>query len=231
MSAMKSLLFGLSFFVGISYNVLSQVKSPDINVIKNTLKNYDIEVLTPKKVTLSDNKDYFLDKDFYFKAVVDTNNFKTSLFNSVYVLSSSYPDSTIEQLTKTNQGSLFLKYDSTLISEALSSSIYNKFMEKQTTTSEHTKPLFLDDIIANYPNPFNSSTRIVMKIPYESDVNLLFFNILGQKVFESNEEHLSKGMHSKNFEFNLSSGNYFLILEGKNGKERYISTKKMLNIK
>jgi hypothetical protein len=56
-------------------------------------------------------------------------------------------------------------------------------------------PTFIDDrsdtkypktltLSQNYPNPFNSSTSIEFSLPYEADVALSVYNILGQTVYE-----------------------------------------------
>ncbi len=37
-------------------------------------------------------------------------------------------------------------------------------------------------VVANYPNPFNPSTNINIKIPYSGNLKVELFNILGEKV-------------------------------------------------
>ncbi|MBU1202013.1 MAG: T9SS type A sorting domain-containing protein [Nanoarchaeota archaeon] len=230
MSLSNKLLIGVFVFFGINSGVMSQVRTPNVEMVRNTLKNYRVDVLTPKKVKLNDGKEYFLNKDFFFKAVVDTNSFKTPFTDGVYLLSTTYADSTANKLSRDNKGSLFIRYDSTLISEALASSIYEKFMGRKGVLSGRKK-VFLDDIIKNYPNPANSTTKLLMNIPYESDVSLSLFNVLGEKVFESYEGNLSKGVHLKVLDFNISSGAYLLLLEGKNGREEYLGVKKIVYVK
>ncbi|MBI1932843.1 MAG: T9SS type A sorting domain-containing protein, partial [Ignavibacteriales bacterium] len=85
----------------------------------------------------------------------------------------------------------------------------------------------------NYPNPFNPSTTIRFGLPEQSKVTLSVFNILGQKVFELNEQNLSAGSHSFNFDASsLSSGIYIYNINaiGVDGKN-FVSTKKMTLLK
>jgi len=51
-------------------------------------------------------------------------------------------------------------------------------------------------IIQNHPNPFNPSTRISFSIPNDSNIELLIYNIKGQKVKTLIEEQMPKGSHS-----------------------------------
>ena len=37
-------------------------------------------------------------------------------------------------------------------------------------------------VLPNYPNPFNSSTRIFCQLPQKTNVELALYNLLGQKV-------------------------------------------------
>ncbi|MEK7496807.1 MAG: T9SS type A sorting domain-containing protein [Patescibacteria group bacterium] len=66
----------------------------------------------------------------------------------------------------------------------------------------------------NYPNPFNPTTTIKFSLPKSSEVSLVVYNLLGQKVAVLlNQEKLSSGEHQKQFQsHNLSSGIYFYKL-------------------
>jgi len=50
--------------------------------------------------------------------------------------------------------------------------------------------------LLNYPNPFNSTTTISFSIPEESKVEILIYNIKGQKVKQLIYDELSAGQHS-----------------------------------
>jgi hypothetical protein len=70
-------------------------------------------------------------------------------------------------------------------------------------------------------------------LPYQSNVTLSVFNILGQKVFELTENNLASGEHS--FDFNasqLSSGIYVYRIHavGVNGNN-FVASKKMMLLK
>ncbi len=75
----------------------------------------------------------------------------------------------------------------------------------------------------NYPNPFNPSTTISFSIPKESKVDLIIYNIKGQKVKVLAASKFDKGNHSVIWDGNddtckpVSSGIYFykLIINGK----------------
>ena len=86
----------------------------------------------------------------------------------------------------------------------------------------------------NYPNPFNPSTRIRYSIPFESNVRITVFNILGEAVRE-----LTNGMHgvgTYEVSFNslgISSGVYFYSVAATSidGKQSFRETKKMIVMK
>jgi hypothetical protein len=86
----------------------------------------------------------------------------------------------------------------------------------------------------NYPNPFNPSTQIEYTLPYESNVRISVFNILGEKVREFMYDQKSAGTHSINFNANnLASGIYIYRMEAKSlsDTESFNSVKKMLLLK
>ena len=76
-------------------------------------------------------------------------------------------------------------------------------------------------LISVYPNPFNSSVNIVLDIPYESDVSLVVFDLLGREVTRISCGTLMPG--SKVLDWNASgipSGVYFVqVSNGTNRSE------------
>ncbi|MBU0560007.1 MAG: T9SS type A sorting domain-containing protein [Bacteroidetes bacterium] len=66
------------------------------------------------------------------------------------------------------------------------------------------------ELIGNYPNPFNPSTRIKYSIPNTSDVKLEVFNLIGEKIATLVNEVKQPGTYEVSFNAgNLSSGVYF----------------------
>lgn len=92
-------------------------------------------------------------------------------------------------------------------------------------------------ILSNYPNPFNSSTKIRFYIltdsqnPYKKEnVKLVIFDILGKEILTLKDDYLSTGNYEVEFDagkYGLSSGVYFAKLSCK-GK---FQTIKMVYIK
>ena len=86
----------------------------------------------------------------------------------------------------------------------------------------------------NYPNPFNPSTTIKYSLPYESNVKLIIYNILGEAVKELRNSKETAGYHKINFNAeNLSSGIYFYRISAKSidGKHQFESVKKLILLK
>lgn len=89
----------------------------------------------------------------------------------------------------------------------------------------------------NYPNPFNPSTKIRFAIPYESEVNITIFNILGQLINVIERRNLSPGIHevvwdgaNKNGDY-VSSGLYLYLFEAvalNKENKRYNKSSKMI---
>ena len=48
----------------------------------------------------------------------------------------------------------------------------------------------------NYPNPFNPSTSIQYQLPKCSDVKIVIFNLLGQKVYTLVDARMPAGYHN-----------------------------------
>ncbi|MBE0571411.1 MAG: T9SS type A sorting domain-containing protein [Ignavibacteriaceae bacterium] len=87
----------------------------------------------------------------------------------------------------------------------------------------------------NYPNPFNPSTKINFSLPFESNVRMSVFNILGQEVKVLVDSQVQPvGSYNLTFDArDLPSGIYFYrltassISEGRN----FVDVKKMMLIK
>jgi len=80
----------------------------------------------------------------------------------------------------------------------------------------------------NYPNPFNNQTNIRYDIPYRTNVKLVLYNILGQKVNTLLNETKDVGSHYYKLSSNgLPSGVYFLTINA----DKYFQTIKIILLK
>jgi hypothetical protein len=99
-----------------------------------------------------------------------------------------------------------------------------------TTDVENTSQLPVKyDLSQNYPNPFNPSTRINYSIPFEGNVTLKIYDILGREVrtLISNELK-SAGQYTINFDAsNLPTGIYLYRLQAGD----FVQVKKMMLLK
>jgi hypothetical protein len=103
-------------------------------------------------------------------------------------------------------------------------------LPKAVLTSVRDKVIVPDKFALeqNYPNPFNPTTTINVSLAKASDVKLVVYNLLGQKVATLADKHMEAGVY--NFKFDaaqFASGVYFYRLEA----GEYLSQKKMLLLK
>ena len=102
--------------------------------------------------------------------------------------------------------------------------------------------LSIDDVVStpknfmlhdNYPNPFNPTTQIRFDLPEASRVDLVIYNMLGQKIKSFNIQRVSAGYHSvtwnatNDFGAPVSAGIYLYQLQA----DGFIMTKKMILLK
>lgn len=84
------------------------------------------------------------------------------------------------------------------------------------------------ELLQNFPNPFNPSTKIEYRISDHSFVSMKVFNILGDEIASLVNEEKPAGIYNVNFDASgLSSGMYLYQLRAGN----FVETKKMLLIK
>ncbi|MDP8228993.1 MAG: lamin tail domain-containing protein [Candidatus Electryoneaceae bacterium] len=66
----------------------------------------------------------------------------------------------------------------------------------------------------NYPNPFNNTTKIRLELPFDCNVKVKIFDILGREITTIHNGALRKGFIRWSWDSgNLSSGIYFLMVD------------------
>ena len=86
----------------------------------------------------------------------------------------------------------------------------------------------------NYPNPFNPETTIEFSVPEQSEVIFKIYNILGEEMYQMQDENLSSGVYHvrwngvNKFGVQVPSGIYFYQLKA---GDSFIQTKKMTLLK
>jgi hypothetical protein len=100
------------------------------------------------------------------------------------------------------------------------------------------KLIFGLELLQNYPNPFNPSTRINYKVPYDANVLIEVFNVLGMKVAELVNEFKSVGYYDVEFVpardyKSFASGVYYYKITATDIKtgNNYSLIKKMIMLK
>jgi len=86
----------------------------------------------------------------------------------------------------------------------------------------------------NYPNPFNPVTTIKYSLPFDSNVRIAVYNILGELLDILVDETKQVGFHDYNWNAsNLASGIYIYTIEAKSvaGDKNFSSVKKMILMK
>ena len=89
-------------------------------------------------------------------------------------------------------------------------------------------------ISQNYPNPFNPNTVIQYSLPFESNVSIIVYNILGQEITKLVRGNMPAGIHKIHFDGSgLSSGIYFYSIRviSIENNENFIKVKKMVLLK
>ena len=90
------------------------------------------------------------------------------------------------------------------------------------------------NLTQNYPNPFNPSTTINYSLPYESNVKIIVYNLIGEVVKELANSTQQAGEYTIRFNANgFSSGIYFYSINASSidGKHNYQSVRKMTLLK
>lgn len=111
-------------------------------------------------------------------------------------------------------------------------------LNKKDNTSEIELPKEYD-LVGNYPNPFNPNTNISYALPFESDVEIKVFDIMGREIKTFELNGVSAGYHSILWDGlndngnQLSSGIYIYIFKARSLETTNLFTKssKMIMLK
>lgn len=104
-------------------------------------------------------------------------------------------------------------------------------LEKDITDVELTNEFSLSQ---NYPNPFNPSTIISYAIPFEGNVNIIVYNVMGETVSELVNSVQQPGSYQTEFNAsNIAAGMYFYRINATSldGQQNFTESRKMLLLK
>lgn len=127
---------------------------------------------------------------------------------------------------KTSTGNWYIDYAGYSEDYLTKQSTNNHESEKIEIAKEETVPLVFE--IGNYPNPFNPITNINFSLPFNTNVQIEVFDILGRKIASLLDEYKNAGKYTITFDASkLSSGTYVYILK----TDKFVKTGKMMLIK
>jgi len=83
-----------------------------------------------------------------------------------------------------------------------------------TGIKDHSQIIYDTDVSQNYPNPFSTETKVNVNLKKPAVLILEVFNLVGQKVFESNLPDAKAGMNTLSIDgTRLTSGIYFYTIK------------------
>lgn len=137
---------------------------------------------------------------------------------------------------------LGLTDDDFLLRLATAESLFNStpngsHMGKKVTSNDNIPKKY--ELLGNFPNPFNPSTKISYSLPYYSSVELIIYDILGRQVKSFNVSSQSTGVKNiswdgtNNDNSPVSSGIYLYRIKIKSleNSETFIKTAKLMLLK
>ena len=107
------------------------------------------------------------------------------------------------------------------------------FENKRNTSNLNQNKIELNrfTIENNYPNPFNSNTIIKFNLPFESDISISVYNLLGQLLLNKSIGYYETGQNTFTFASDeLQSGIYFVKLISKNNYQTINSNFKTIHL-
>ena len=155
------------------------------------------------------------DARFSMDTFVDVFNKEGSREIPISISSSEYP-LTITWDLKTGVSSAYLIVDGNA-TQLTKNGRFKILSEPSTISLRYTRDAFSGDLpkefalYQNYPNPFNPTTTIKFDLPFDANVTLKVFNLLGQEITTLiNNSFFKAGRYNEEFSFKgLASGIYF----------------------
>ena len=165
---------------------------------------------------------------------ISGTNFFVGTNNGVYLSMDNGINWTQAGLANSNV--VFLAFNGTYIFAITDGAgAWRRPLSELTGVSKDVKTLPQEyTLFQNYPNPFNPSTVIKYAVPFESNVNIRFYNSLGQTVREVSEGNRQPGNYEINFNSSgLASGIYFYTIKAlsSDGRNDFSAVKKMIVLK
>ena len=110
-------------------------------------------------------------------------------------------------------------------------------MGKQVASDDNNPKKY--ELLGNYPNPFNPSTKISYALPYHSSVDLIIYDILGREIKSFNISSQSSGKQyitwngTNDYNVPVSSGVYLyrISIKSLENSETFSTTSKLLLMK
>lgn len=153
--------------------------------------------------------------DISIVAEYDTSPLNGEFFGGAFGVYAFFPSGTIV-LNDWQQGVFVFTFDSTTTGTGPQPGVPAAFRLAQ-----------------NYPNPFNPATTIVFDLPKESTVNLIIYNVMGQKIRSLYSGATVAGTHAVDWDGRddsgnpVTSGSYFYRLE----TDGFSETRRMLLVR
>lgn len=175
--------------------------------------------------------------DVFSLIVSGSNIFAGTLWGGVYLSTNNGTNWTqVNNGLPSNTGVSSFAVNGTNIFTGISSGgVWRRPLSEFTDVAKEINDLPQEFTLSqNYPNPFNPSTVIKYAIPFESNINIRFYNSLGQCVREVDSGTRQAGYYEVNFSASgLASGVYFYSIKAisVDGKNNFSAVKKMIIIK
>ncbi len=160
-----------------------------------------------------------------------TPNHRLDLFKVTSTVNNSWTDNSIT-VSNSKTAPLYY-YRVTTVDGNYESAVSNEVMcgsiDAGKLSTSHSEDILTDNkLFNNYPNPFNSSTKIKFSLKKEMPVKIAIYNILGELISELINEVKPQGVHEVIFdESSLPSGLYLYRIT----TQDYTATKKMIILK